>query len=37
MSYTWRSILHGVDLVKEGMCGELGMENKLMYGRIPGF
>ena len=37
ISYTWRSILKGVDLLKEGIICGLAMASQLTSGRIHGF
>jgi hypothetical protein len=37
ISYTWRSILRGVKLIKEGLCGELEIVHLLICGQTHGW
>ena len=37
MSYTWRSVLHGVELVKEGIIWRSGDGVMSIYGVIHGY
>jgi hypothetical protein len=36
MSYTWRSILKGLDVLKKGIIWRIGYGSKMIYGVIPG-
>jgi hypothetical protein len=37
MSYVWRSILKGLEVLKEGIYGELAMAPVFIFGMTPGY